>query len=479
MLTAASLPIADAWGAQSSLPELSKRSYLDLMNLPTDVRYSGSEYQQVRKELSKERELEKQRLQKEEKALEARIEALRDDLAALNKEASEDTPRMKERRNTLHCEILRLQKERGDKKLEREKGMPVAFDNRFAKLKLVEQWPPKRRAIMTLVQEGKARQRPYGDVEDIGVRKVSSDQEKDIKLGEEAIRDLKLYSMMPPEVEDEKVTTYLQEMAERIRRNSDVTVPVKLRLLRSEEINAFALPGGFLFVNTGLVAKAENDSELAGVIAHELAHVSGRHGAKLMKRATIASILYQVAQVAAVIASGGISTIGTYYALQYGFFGLGMLLELSLLGVSREFEAEADQLGAQYAWKAGYDPRGFITFFDKMASEKGYVTSASFFRTHPPFFERILATFSEIEYLPKGGDLAIESNEFRAFQARVTETVKKAAPDGKRPTLRKGEPECDELPKPQSGAALSCNLMPCVRLNSHALQTISVPLRSS
>jgi predicted Zn-dependent protease len=204
------------------------------------------------------------------------------------------------------------------------------------------------------------------------------------------------------------------------------------------------MPGGFLFIDTGLLEKAESETELAGVIAHELAHVSARHGAQMLKKATMANLFLQAAQVAAMIASGGVAGIGTYYALQYGFVGLGMVLDLSLLGVNRKFEAEADQLGAQYAWRAGYDPRGFITFFDKMASEKGYVKSASFFRTHPPFFERILSTVSEIEYLPKSEALTVDSTNFREFKQRLAEAVKKESSADKRnkPTLRR-EPECD------------------------------------
>jgi len=434
--------------AQVPLRDFRDRSYLDLLNLPPDTVYTSAEYDAVRKELAKQQDAEKKRLRTEEKELEHKIKDLRETLTSLNKEASEDTPRMKERRDALHCGILRLEKERKDKRLEREKGMPVAFENRRAKLQLVERWPARRREVVAAIQQGKARQRPFGDVEDIGVRKVGEDQEKDIKLGEDAIRELKLYSLMPSEIEDEAITAYLQGLADRVRRNSDVTVPVKLKLLRSEEINAFALPGGFLYINTGLALKAENESELAGVIAHELAHVSARHGAKLMKRATIAALMYELAQIAAVLATGGISTIGAYYALQYGFFGLGMVLNLALLGVSREFEAEADQLGAQYAWKAGYDPRGFITFFDKMASDKGYVTSASFFRTHPPFLERILATFSEIEYLPKSPELAVDTSEFRAFRQRVTEAIQKNESKGKGPSLRDKEPNCEASPKP-------------------------------
>jgi predicted Zn-dependent protease len=225
-----------------------------------------------------------------------------------------------------------------------------------------------------------------------------------------------------------------------------MTVPVKVTVLRSKEINAFAMPGGFLFIDTGLLEKADSETELAGVIAHELAHVSARHGSKMMKRATLANLFLQSAQIAAIIATGGIASIGMYYAMQGGFFGLGMVLDLSLLGVNRRFEAEADQLGAQYAWRAGYDPRGFITFFDKMASEKGYVQSASFFRTHPPFFERILSTFSEIEYLPKSEALKVDSTDFREFKQRLTEAVKKESlSDKKKPTLNR-EPECEEEP---------------------------------
>jgi predicted Zn-dependent protease len=197
-------------------------------------------------------------------------------------------------------------------------------------------------------------------------------------------------------------------------------------------------------VNTGLIERTETESELAGVMAHELAHVTARHGSRLMKKATIANIIFQAAQIAALIFTGGVVGIGTYYALQYGFFGLGLVLNLTLLGVSRDYEEEADQLGAQYTWNAGYDPTGFITFFDKMASEKGYVRSASFFRTHPPFFERIVSTFSEIEYLPPRDDLIVDSTEFRQVKERLQEIIEEGKEKREeRPTLRR-MPQCDE-----------------------------------
>lgn len=444
---AISVPVAQATVSALPLSQLVSRPYLELLELAPAVSFKAQDFEALRKELAQQRRAEAERLQKEEKDLDARLGELRGQLKSLNKEASRDTEKMAERRQTVHCEILRLEKIRSEKRVEREHGMPVAFDNRLAKADLLEQWPAKKIEVDRFIADGRARERRFGDIEDIGVRKISSDQEKDIKLGEEAVRDMKLYSLMPPELEQKEATAYVRSLAERIAANSDMTVPVKVTVLRSQEINAFAMPGGFLFINTGLLEKVENESELAGVIAHELAHVSARHGAQMLKRARLASLFLQSAQIAAMIATGGVAGIGLYYALQGGFFGLGMVLNLSLLGVNRKFEVEADQLGTQYAWHSGYDPRGFITFFDKMASEKGYVKSASFFRTHPPFFERILSSVSEIEYLPKSEALKMDSTEFREFKQRLADAVKKeASADKKKPALRR-EPECPAEPE--------------------------------
>lgn len=449
------LPAGDAVATSSALADLAKRPYLDLLEAAPAVSFKSAEFDAARKEFAKQRDSEKERLKAEEKKLDDRLADLRSQLASINKESSTDTPKMAERRTAVHCEILSLEKQRREKRIEREKGVPVAFENKLAKLDLIEQWPAKKKEIDKTIAEGRSRQRRYGDVEDVGVRKISSNQEKDVKLGQDSIKELKLYSLMPPELEAKEVTAYVRDLAQKIASNSDVTVPVKTTVLNSQEINAFALPGGFLFLNTGLLERAETESEVAGVIAHELAHVSARHGAKLMKRATVAAVVMQAAQVAAILLTGGMG-IGAYYALQYGFVGLGLVIDLSLLGVSREYEAEADQLGAQYAWRAGYDPRGFITFFDKMASEKGYVKSASFFRTHPPFFERILSTVSEIEYLPKNRDLAVDSTAFQQFKKNLKEATKREAvrKEGQ-PSLRGKEPQCEEPPKPpESGETL-------------------------
>lgn len=436
-------PIARAQ-TRPSLRELVNKSYIELLEIAGSLSVSSKEIEEFKRQLDREEEAEKQRLKNEARKLKEEAEQLRRQLNDLNKRASRDTEEMTAERRRLHCRILQLEREMRNKETEREHGVPVAYDNKRAKLDLIQQWPAKQKEIQQNIASGQARQRRHGDVEDIGVRKVGEGQEKDIKLGEDSIREMKAYGLIPPEVEDKELKDYIVGLADEVAAHSDLKVPLKVTLLDSEEINAFALPGGFLFVNTGLIEKAETESELVGVMAHEIAHVAARHGAKLMKRATIANLIYQAAQIAAIIFTGGAASIGVYYALQYGFFGLGMIINLALLGVSREYEAEADQLGAQYTWAAGYDPKGFITFFDKMASEQGYVRSASFFRTHPPFLDRIVSTFSEIAYLPPKENLKLDAPEFHQAKERLKKVMKERQEEKKEhPTLRR-LPECGD-----------------------------------
>jgi predicted Zn-dependent protease len=136
------------------------------------------------------------------------------------------------------------------------------------------------------------------------------------------------------------------------------------------------------------------------------------------------------------ILTGGAATIGMYYALQCGFYGLGLVLSLDTLGVSREFELEADQLGVQYTWNTGLDPNGFIKFFDKMATTEGYVNGLSWFRTHPPFYQRMVHTKREIMFLPPKDGLAENGTEFDRMKAGLAKITAQAADEEKdRPSL--------------------------------------------
>jgi hypothetical protein len=464
-------PVADAQRANNgkansqkaaqrpTLDDFVSMSYLDILELRDIPTFTADEFDKTRDRLDKNKKAEQERVKQRLDALEQELKQAQSDLKDLNKKSSRDGPDAAAQRTVLHCRILALQTEQKKLETEREKGIPNVHQNKYAKLDVVEKWPPMRREIEEKIEAGRARERRFGDVEDIGVRdldieNLSQKQADDIKVGQDAIKDLKQQGMMPPEIENKEITAYVQKLANQIVENSDLHVPVKVTVLDSDEINAFALPGGFLFVNIGLIDKADTENELVGVMAHEIAHAAARHGPRLMKRATIAGVLMQAAQVGAIVATGGALGPLAYYGLQYGFQGLGMIIDLSLLGVSRDYESEADQLGAQYAWKAGFDPKGFITFFDKMAREEGYVRSASFFRTHPAFLERILSTFSEISYLPKKRDLRLTSSDFDQTKQAVRQVMEQRKErDKNAPSLKlESDPACAPLTRSSSAS---------------------------
>lgn len=432
-------------GAVSEVPliELVERPYLELLSLSSSVRFASRDFESVRRQLESRQKEERKALGREQDLLKQKIKSARKELAEMNRASSRDTASAEQARNDLHCRILALEDELRQVTTKRDHGLPIAYENRFAKLDLIQQWPSRKQRIDQMVESGAARQRVHGDVEDIGVRIVGEGQEKDVQIGRDAIREMERQRLMPAEIEDSDLRAYLDKLVDRLAAHSDLRVPVKTTVLDSEEINAFALPGGFLFVNMGLLHRADSEAELVGVLSHEIAHVAARHGTRLMKRATITNLLFQAAQVAAVLFTGPIG-VGAYYALEYGFYGLGMVLDLALLGVSRDFEIEADQLGVQYAWKAGYDPQGFITFFDKMASEAGYVKATSFFRTHPPFLERIVTTFGEMAYLPAREEFVTDTSLFQEVKKRVQEWDKKRRDtEMNRPSL--GGPKCPRV----------------------------------
>ena len=233
-------------------------------------------------------------------------------------------------------------------------------------------------------------------------------------------------------VQDPVVNEYVNRIGQNLVRNSDAKVPFTIKVIDSDEINAFALPGGFFYVNSGLVLAADNESELAGVMAHEISHVCARHATRQMTRAQLANL----ASIPLIFIGGGIGyAVGSAASLA---------LPLTFLSFSRGFEAEADYLGVEYMYKTGYDPESFIAFFEKVqAREKKKPGSlAKAFATHPQTPDRIAKSQEEINHiLPPRPEYVVDTSEFQQVKARLAaiENRRKLSDDKdkNRPTLRR------------------------------------------
>ena len=203
----------------------------------------------------------------------------------------------------------------------------------------------------------------------------------------------------------------MNRVGQNLVRNSDAKVPFTIKVIDAEEINAFALPGGFFFVNTGVIAAADNEAELAGVMAHEIAHVAARHGMKQQTKGDLVSY----ASIPLMIFLGG----WTGYAIRQG---AQLAIPMGFLTFSRADEAEADMLGLQYMYKTGYDPNSFVDFFEKVQSqEKRKPGSMSkVFSSHPPTADRIKAAQKNIQdHLKERPEYVVSTSEFNDVKARV------------------------------------------------------------
>ncbi len=284
--------------------------------------------------------------------------------------------------------------------------------------------------------------RKHEDIENIGNRNVSGrifwllpnwiSFEKEIELGGQIAAEFEQTARL---VEDPVISEYVDRVGQNIVKHSDAKVPFHIKVVDSEEVNAFAFPGGYFYVNKGIILAAENESELAGVIAHEISHITARHATERMSKA-------QYLQLAAIPAL----FVGGYWAQMGIQNALGLGINLELMGITRESEREADQLGIQYMWNTGYDPNAFVTFFEKMQEQEENEPGglAGWFRTHPSTDDRITASMDEQRYLPEKDNYIINTSEFERVKARMVALDNAAKSDDsyldsqqKRPTLKR------------------------------------------
>ncbi|MBZ5571584.1 MAG: M48 family metalloprotease [Acidobacteriia bacterium] len=274
------------------------------------------------------------------------------------------------------------------------------------------------------------------DVDAIGNRKMGGrglgnwySIEGEVRMGKQYAQMVESSSKM---ITDPVVTEYVNRVGQNLVRNSDAQVPFTIKVIDSDVVNAMALPGGFFYVNSGLILAADEEAELAGVMAHEIAHVCARHITRQMTRANLANI----STIPLIFVGGGIG-----YAVRSA---AGIGLPLTFVSFQRGFEAEADYLGLQYMYKAGYDPQAFVAFFEKVQAleKKKPGTLDKAFATHPQTPDRIESSQKEIAtILPARPEYTVTTSEFDEVKARLAaiENRRKLTDlkEGGKPSLRR------------------------------------------
>ncbi|MCY7375486.1 MAG: M48 family metallopeptidase [Pyrinomonadaceae bacterium] len=303
---------------------------------------------------------------------------------------------------------------------------------------------------------------PKEDPNLIGKRKINDgsdkffgwlggSREKEIAIGRQIATEVEQQAKL---VEDPVVTEYINRIGQNIVLHSDAKVPFTIKVIDSDEVNAFALPGGFFYVNKGLILAADNEAELAGVMAHEIAHVAARHAMENQGKGTalnygmLAGIIFGGPIVSAVLQNGG-----------------GILGGLTMLKFSRGAEIEADNLGVQYLYASGYDPTAMSTMFEKLASrnKKKPGSVAKLFSSHPQSLDRrdtslfLVARFAEKE------EYVISTSEFQRVKAHLLRLSNVKAGitsdiddlDAGKPTLKRRQPEADSTAPDTDGSSSS------------------------
>jgi len=239
---------------------------------------------------------------------------------------------------------------------------------------------------------------------DKGFNMYSIEQEQEIgrRMAEQVERH-------NPLLKDAVVTHYVQQLGERLARNSDARIPFVIKVIDSDQVNAFALPGGYLYVDTGLIMAAQNESELAAVMAHEIAHVAARHTTRNMSKVR----LWNMASIPFIFLGGPVSMAVHQVS--------GLAFPFSVRKFSRDAEREADLLGIEYEYAAGYDPAAFVNFLERLKSDplsKHFM--ARVFATHPMNYDRIERAQKEIAtMLPARAEYVVDTSDFEEARQRL------------------------------------------------------------
>ncbi|MFY9572211.1 MAG: M48 family metallopeptidase [Blastocatellia bacterium] len=284
----------------------------------------------------------------------------------------------------------------------------------------------------------------------IGKRDINKHQidfyslNREVNLGRQLAADVDRQGKF---VDDPVVSEYVNRVGQNIALHSDAKIPFTIKVLDSDDVNAFALPGGFLYVNKGAILAADSEAELAGVMAHEIAHVAARHGVEQASKATLANY----AMIPLIFMTGGLGYIA-YQAAQIG-------VPLTFLKFSRNVETEADKLGAQYLWAAGYDPNNFLSFFEKLEKKEKRKpgTLSKLFGSHPPTPDRIVKVHDLLSKFPDRDEYTISTSEFSRVKSRLLAITNSKTLDAsgnrdtgpKRPTLKRRK-EGDDQTQPST-----------------------------
>jgi predicted Zn-dependent protease len=279
----------------------------------------------------------------------------------------------------------------------------------------------------------KGKSKKNSDVDNIGNRNINKGSinfisfDKEIAMGRQLAAEIERQVKL---IDDPTINEYVNRVGQNLVRNSDAKVPFTIKVVESDEINAFALPGGFFYVNSGLILAADDESELAGVMAHEIAHVAARHGTEQASKAE----LINFASIPLIFMGG----VGGFALRQ----AAGFLIPMQFLQFSRKDESEADYLGLQYLYKTGYDPGAAVSFFEKLqARESARPGSVSkMFSTHPPTGDRIEASKKNIELiLPDRDQYVVTTSEFNQVKGLLAqlENRRPSPEEANKPSLRR------------------------------------------